>query len=227
MEMLTPENKQSQMEVVINNTIEYAKKELMGESSGHDWWHTYRVLQTATRIGEQEGADLNIIKLTALLHDVGDYKLHGGGETIGPKLTTEWLQQQKVDEETISRICEIIETMSFKGAKVDSIMKTKEGMCVQDADRLDAIGAIGIGRTFAYHGSKGWEMHNPEINPTMHRTFQEYKASQGSTINHFYEKLLLLKNLMNAETGKRMAESRHKYMEGFLDRFLKEWEGEL
>ncbi|OGI27071.1 MAG: hypothetical protein A2359_01875, partial [Candidatus Moranbacteria bacterium RIFOXYB1_FULL_43_19] len=168
-----------------------------------------------------------LIELASLLHDLDDYKLREGGETDEPKRAKEWLEKQKVSQEIIYNILGIVETMSFKGAKVDSTMKTKEGMIVQDADRLDAIGAIGIGRTFAFGGAKGREMYNPDIKPEMHSSFEQYKSSQSSTINHFYEKLLLLKDLMNTKTGQVMAEERHKYMEEFLGRFFKEWEGKL
>jgi len=227
MEILTEKNVEDQNRLVIRNTVDYVKREMEGDSSGHDWWHVYRVWKTAAQIGKEEGADLFSVELASLLHDLDDYKLTGGGETDEPKRAKEWLEKQNIGQEIISRVCEIIEMMSFKGAKVDSIMKTKEGMIVQDADRLDAIGAIGIGRTFAFGGAKGREMYNPEIKPQAHTSFEQYKASQSSTVNHFYEKLLLLKDLMNTKTGKAMAEERHRFMEEFLDRFFKEWEGKL
>lgn len=210
---------------IIKQTEEYVKKTLEGETSGHDWWHIYRVWKNAIHIGKQENVDLFVVQLAALLHDIADWKFHSGDLSIGPKLAREWLEKMEVEEQVISHVCEIIEGISFKGSGVKSQMKTKEGMIVQDADRLDAMGAIGICRAFAYGSHKGREMYNPDIKPKMHKTFEEYKNNKGTTINHFYEKLLLLKDLMNTPTAKKIAEERHKFMEQFLDRFFKEWEG--
>lgn len=212
-------------EAIIQQTKEYVKKTLEGEATGHDWWHIYRVWKNAVHIGKQEDADLFVVQLAALLHDIADWKFHSGDLSAGPKLARQWLKKMEVKEETISHVCGIIKNISFKGARVKSRMRTKEGMVVQDADRLDALGAIGIGRAFAYGGSEGREIYNPNIKPKMHKSFEEYKDSKGTTINHFYEKLLLLKDLMNTETGKRIAEERHKFMEQFLNRFFKEWDG--
>jgi uncharacterized protein len=198
----------------------------MGEGSGHDWWHIYRVRNTARLIAKGESADLLVVELGALLHDIADYKLHGGDDTVGPRVATEWLKSIGADEETCLHIAEIIKDLSFKGAKVKVEMKTIEGMIVQDANRLDAIGAIGIGRTFTYGGYKGREMYNPEIKPTEHTSFEQYKNNTSPTINHFYEKLLLLKDLMNTKTAKKIAKDRHEFMELYLDRFFKEWNGE-
>lgn len=210
---------------IINKTAEYVKNKLSGEGSGHDWWHVYRVWKTAVEIGKKENADLFVIQLAALLHDIADYKFYSGDDSIGPKKAREWLEKLEVDENIISHVCEIIKGVSFKGAGVKSEMKIKEGMVVQDSDRLDAIGAIGIARTFAYGGHKGNEIYNPDIKPKRHETFDQYKNNKGTTINHFYEKLLLLKDLMNTTTARKIAQERHKFMEQFLGRFFKEWEG--
>jgi len=210
---------------VIKRTADYVKSKLDGESSGHDWWHTYRVWKTAVNIGKKEDADLFVVQLTALLHDIADWKFHSGDDSIGPKLAREWLEKLDVDENIISHVCEIIKGVSFKGAGVKSKIKTKEGMVVQDADRLDALGSIGIARAFAYGGHKGREIYNPNIKPEKHESFEQYKNNKGTTINHFYEKLLLLKDLMNTPSARKIAEERHRFMEEYLDKFFKEWEG--
>ena len=197
----------------------------MGEGSGHDWWHVYRVWKNAIHIGKQESVDIFVVELAALLHDVADWKFHDGNDEIGPQVAKEWLESLSVDEKVISHVYQIIKDISFKGAGVVTAMKTTEGMVVQDADRLDALGAIGIARTFAYGGSKNREMYNPDINPEMHASFEQYKKSQGTSINHFYEKLLLLKELMNTATARQIAEKRHAVMEDYLQQFYDEWEG--
>jgi len=212
---------------IIEKTRVFVKNRLLGEGSGHDWWHVYRVWKSAVHIGEMEKADMFVVQLAALLHDIADWKFHNGDETVGPKVAGEWLEKLQVDEDIISHVCGIIKNVSFKGEGVKSAPKTQEGKVVQDADRLDAMGAIGITRAFAYGGHKGREIHNPEIKPEKFENFEQYKNSTGPTINHFYEKLLLLKELMNTGTARRIAEGRHRYMEDFLDRFLMEWEGEL
>ncbi|MFH1611455.1 MAG: HD domain-containing protein [Patescibacteria group bacterium] len=212
-------------DLIIQRTAQYAKETLLGDGSGHDWWHVYRVWKSAINIAKEEQADLFIVEITALLHDIADYKLHGGDDSIGPRKAREWLESLSVDADVVDHVCKIIETMSFKGAGVESKMDTLEGKIVQDADRLDAIGAIGIARTFAYGGSKGREMYDPEVKPEMHASFDKYKNNSSPTINHFYEKLLLLKDLMNTETAKQIAKDRHEFMEGYLDEFYKEWEG--
>ncbi|MFA6064524.1 MAG: HD domain-containing protein [archaeon] len=211
-------------EYVIKLTEGYARKTLEGELSGHDYWHVYRVWKTAKFIAKKEKADSFIVELAALLHDIADWKAYDGDTTIGPRLAREWLESIEVDAQTISHVCEIINDLSFKGAEVKTPMRTLEGKIVQDADRLDAIGAIGIARTFAYGASKGREMYNPSIPPKKHKTFEEYKQSKSVTINHFYEKLLLLKDLMNTKTAKKLAKERHKFMEEFLDQFFDKWE---
>ena len=212
-------------EEVIKRTADYIKSKLDGESSGHDWWHTYRVWKTAVNIGKKEDADLFVVQLAALLHDIADWKFHSGDDSIGPKLAREWLEKLDVDENIISHVCEIIKGVSFKGAGVKSKIKTNEGMVVQDADRLDALGSIGIARAFAYGGHKGREIYNPNIKPEKHESFEQYKNNKGTTINHFYEKLLLLKDLMNTPSARKIAEERHRFIEEYLDKFFKEWEG--
>lgn len=214
-----------QKEEIIKKTAQYARKTMEGESSGHDWWHAYRVWQMARHLGKSEKADMFTVELAALLHDIADYKLHGGDTEIGPRIAGEWLKSLNVDGKIIEHIQEIIRDASFKGANVKSGMKTLEGKIVQDADRLDAIGAMGIARTFTYGGYKGAPIYEPEVKPVMHNSFEEYKSITPPTINHFYEKLLLLKDLMNTKTAKKIAKERHEYMEKYLERFYKEWEG--
>src|ERR1035437_730545 len=212
---------------IIIQTTEYIKTRLMGEGSGHDWWHVYRVWKNAIYIGKQESVDLFVVELAALLHDVADWKFHDGNVEIGPQVAKEWLESLGVTEEIVSHVCQIIKDISFKGAGVVTAMKTTEGMVLQDADRLDALGAIGIARTFAYGGSKSREMYNPDMKPEMHASFEQYKNSQGTSINHFYEKLLLLKELMNTATAKQIAVKRHAVMEDYLQQFFNEWEGKV
>jgi uncharacterized protein len=212
---------------IIKQTIEFAKKHLGREVTGHDWWHTERIWKLALRIARKEkDVDLFIVQLAALLHDIADWKFHAGDVAVGQKLAKEWLKELQVEEDIIVHVCEIVREISFKGAKVKSKMRTKEGMIVQDADRLDAMGAIGIARCFATGAKLNREIYNPEIKPKPHKTFEEYKRSKSTSINHFYEKLLLLRDLMNTKTARKIAEERHKFMEQFLDRFFKEWEGE-
>jgi uncharacterized protein len=212
---------------IIDQTATYIKSRLEGEGSGHDWWHVYRVWKNAVQIAQQENADLFLVELSALLHDIADWKFHDGNDEVGPMMARAWLENLSVDEAVIAHVCQIIKEVSFKGAGVITKMQTKEGKVVQDADRLDAIGAVGIARTFAYGGSKGREMYNPEIKPIMHLSFDEYKNSKSPTLNHFYEKLLLLKDLMNTSTARKMAEHRHQIMVDFLSEFFREWEGKV
>lgn len=213
-------------EQVISNTTIYVKEKLEGEGSGHDWWHIDRVWHNAKNIGETEDIDMFVVELAALLHDISDWKFNNGDESVGPRIAGEWLESQGVDEETIRVIKEVIEDVSFKGAKVYKGVRSKEGEVVQDADRLDAIGAIGIARCFAYGGHKGMEIYNPDVNPVLHETAEDYKNNKSSSINHFYEKLLLLKDLMNTPTGRLIAEKRHAFMEEYLNHFYKECKGE-
>jgi len=212
-------------ETILKQTEEYVKNKLSGEDSGHDWWHIHRVRKIAVHIGTLENADLFVVQLAALLHDISDWKFNDGNFNAGSKLAREWLETLQVRAEIISHVCEIIKGVSFKGAGVKTKMGTLEGMIVQDADRLDAIGAIGIARTFAYGGHKSREIYNPGIRPEWHGSFEEYKNGTGPVINHFYEKLLLLKDLMNTETARKIAVERHRYMEQFLERFFREWDG--
>jgi len=212
-------------EQIINETIEHIKKNIIGDS-GHDWWHVYRVWKTAVQIAEEEKADIFVVQLAALLHDIADYKFHGGDHTVGPKVAREFLQNMTVEENIINHICDIIQNMSFKGAGVESKMATKEGMIVQDADRLDALGAIRIARCFSYGGFKKRIMFDPSIKPRMHYSVDEYLRGDGTTINHFYEKLLLLKDKMNTKTGQRLAQERHEFLLKFLEQFYKEWDVE-
>lgn len=211
---------------VLRRTEEHVRGLLSGDSSGHDWWHITRVRATALTIARRERADQYVVELAALLHDVADWKFHDGDEHAGSRAAAEWLASLGVDEATIVHVGEIIDHLSFKGAGVPTPMRTLEGQVVQDADRLDAIGAIGIARTFAYGGHAGQPMHDPELEPTAHASFAEYKHKRTSTINHFYEKLLLLKDRMNTEAGRALAAGRHAYMQEFLSRFHDEWNGE-
>ncbi|MFY9826449.1 MAG: HD domain-containing protein, partial [Thermoanaerobaculia bacterium] len=210
---------------VVRRTAGHVRRVLEGEPSGHDWWHVYRVWKGALAIAEGEPADRFVVELAALLHDLSDRKLNGGDVTLGPRVAREWLVAQGVDEETVAHVCEIIADLSFKGAGVPTPMRTREGMVVQDADRLDAIGAVGIARVFAFGGHKGQVLHDPEHPPVLHASAESYYATPATPINHFYEKLLLLRERMNTEAGRRIAEGRHAFLEQFLARFLAEWEG--
>lgn len=211
---------------IIAKTEAYVKSLLSGEGSGHDWWHILRVWNNARTIASNEQADLFIVELAALLHDVGDHKFHKGDETVGPRMAEDWLTKLQVNPDIIEQVTTIIKELSFKGAGTSSTMSSIEGCIVQDADRLDAIGAIGIARTFAYGGHKNREIYNPEISPELHNTFEAYKNSTAPTINHFYEKLLLLKDRMHTQTARQMAEQRHHYMQLYLEQFYAEWNGE-
>ena len=208
---------------VIAKTIDHVKGTLAGDSSGHDWWHIDRVRKTAVVIATGERADLFVVELAALLHDIADWKFHGGDETAGPLAARDWLVQNAVSTATIDAVCGIIANVSYKGAGVPTEMPTLEGKCVQDADRLDAIGAIGIARAFAFGGHFGRSMYDPEIPAEIHESFAAYKSKGGPTINHFYEKLLLLKDRMQTAEGKRLALQRHQVMEDFLKQFFAEW----
>src|SRR5688500_1654153 len=212
---------------IIEQTAAHVKQTFSGEGSGHDWWHIYRVWQNAQHVGQAEGdVDLYIVELAALLHDIADWKFHDGDLDAGPRAARQWLESLQVEESIIAHVCEIIANLSFKGAGEKVATLSREGQVVQDADRLDAIGAVGIARTFAYGGHKSREMYNPDEPPQHHQTFEQYRANQGSTINHFYEKLLLLRDRMNTATARQLADERHTFMEQFLDRFFREWAGE-
>lgn len=210
---------------IIQQTSDFVKQTLHGAEGGHDWWHIYRVWKTARQIAASENVDTLTVELGALLHDIADSKFHNGDETIGPRLAGNFLTSIGIPAETIIHVQKMIENISFKGGKEQQHFKSAELDVVQDADRLDALGAIGIARTFNYGGHKNREIYNPEIKPDMNMSKEAYKNSTAPSINHFYEKLLLLKDLMNTETGKKMAQQRHDFMILYLDTFYKEWEG--
>ncbi|MBI4668007.1 MAG: HD domain-containing protein [Elusimicrobia bacterium] len=210
---------------IILKTAKYAQKTLGRDATGHDWMHVRRVWKNARLIGKTAKANMFIVELAALLHDIADWKFHAGDNSIGVNKAIKWLQGLRVDSKDIAQVAAIIEQASFKGAQVKNTVRTLEGQVVQDADRLDAIGAIGVARAFAYGGAKGREIYNPRRKPILHASAQSYSKNTSPTINHFYEKLLLVKNLMNTKTGKRMARSRHKFMEAFLRRFFFEVNG--
>lgn len=213
---------------LIQNTIDFVKQELQNAEGGHDWFHIERVFNTSKLILNHEDGDSLIVQLAALLHDIADPKFHDGDENIGPETAKTFLESQLVDEKTISHVVDIIKHMSFKNSLDKNNRKaftSKELHIVQDADRLDAIGAIGIARAFNYGGFKNRELYNPDVPPNLNLTKKEYKNSKAPTINHFYEKLLLLKDKMNTQTGKRIAQERHEFMGYFLEQFYKEWYG--
>ncbi|MGC4040996.1 MAG: HD domain-containing protein [Flavobacterium sp.] len=210
---------------IIPITIAFVKEQLKDAEGGHDWFHIERVYKNALLIAKEEDCDSTVVQLGALLHDIADSKFHDGDETVGPRTARSFLESQHVDEATIRHVINIIENISFKGGNFEKKFSSKELEIVQDADRLDAIGAIGIARCFNYGGFKNRALYNPEIAPNLTMSKEEYKKSDSPTINHFYEKLLLLKDKMNTPTGRKIAEARHQYMEDFLSQFFAEWEG--
>ncbi|NPA45359.1 MAG: HD domain-containing protein [Chlorobi bacterium] len=212
---------------IINKTISFVKNTLKEADGSHDWWHIYRVWKNTLLILKTEKANYLTCELAALLHDIADHKFHNGNETIGAKKAEEFLISLNIDKEIINDVVKIVENISFLGGHKKSNYYSIELAVVQDADRLDAIGAIGIARTFAYGGYKKREIYNPKIKPNLQMSKEEYKNSTAPTINHFYEKLLLLKDKMNTETGKKLAYERHSFMEQFLEQFYNEWEGKL
>jgi uncharacterized protein len=212
---------------VVEEVVKNVKQALQGAEAGHDWFHVNRVYKIAMQIAEKEKANRYIVALAALLHDIADPKFHGGDETIGLEKARGILEAQKVDQKVVEEVLRIIDNVSFKGGNVNQTFNSLELEIVQDADRLDAIGAIGIARTFHYGGFKNREMYNPSVPPKLNMTKEEYRASSAPTINHFYEKLLLLKDRMNTGTAKMLAEGRHMFMEEYLRQFYKEWEGEV
>jgi len=211
---------------LIDTTILFVKEKLKDAEGGHDWFHIERVFKNAILIAQGEDCDLTIVKLGALLHDIADSKFNDGDETVGPKVARDFLESQNVDEGIIKHVINIIENISFKGGNFEKKFTSKELEIVQDADRLDALGAIGIARTFNYGGFKNRALYNPVIQPNLGMNKDEYKKSESPTLNHFYEKLLLLKDKMNTPTGLKIAEERHRFMEVFLAQFYAEWEGE-
>lgn len=208
---------------VINQTIDYVRNALQNEYSGHDWWHIQRVYQYSVKLAEEMEADIFICSVAALLHDLADEKVVKN-EQEGLENIRTWLQSNQLSQGDIFHIMDIIQTMSFKGGN-NHPMRTLEGMIVQDADRLDALGAIGIARTFAYSGAKGRLIYDPNLKVRKNMTLEEYRNGKDTAINHFYEKLLKLKSLMNTNKAREYAEERHKFLEIFLNQFLNEWEG--
>ena len=213
-------------EKLIENTIAFVKLQLKDAEGGHDWFHIERVYKNTLALAKEEKCDILICELGALLHDIADSKFHNGDEKIGPKTARNFLENENVSEEIIKHVIQIIENISFKGGNFEKKFDSIELQIVQDADRLDAIGAIGIARCFNYGGFKDRTIYNPKIKPNLNMSKEEYKNADAPTINHFYEKLLLLKDKMNTETGKKMALKRHEFMELFLEQFYAEWEGE-
>ncbi len=211
------------IEDLINALSNDVQELFEGEGTGHDWWHIHRVMHNAIYIAEQEGAEVEIVQIAALLHDVGDHKFHYEKDA-SEKMITKMLKKYKVSNDFIDEIIGIVSEVSFKGAEVATNPTSIEAKCVQDADRLDAIGAIGIARAFAFGGNRNRMIYDPNVAPKMHADFEAYKSDKGHTINHFYEKLLLLKGRMQTVTGKVMAEERHQFMETFLKQFYHEWE---
>lgn len=210
---------------IVSNTIAFVKKALAGAEAGHDWFHIERVYKTALTINAEEKGDELVVALSALLHDIADSKFNGGDEEIGPRMAGEFLQEQGLDAATITHVQQIIKNLSYKASLGEVTFTSKELDVVQDADRLDAIGAIGIARAFTYGGYKNRVLYDPEIKPQLGMDKETYKNSTGPTLNHFYEKLLLLKDLMKTDTGRLLAEQRHHFMLEFLDEFYAEWEG--
>ena len=208
--------------LIIEKTKEFVKEKLYGEGSGHDWFHIERVYNLSRYLAEKENADSFIVEMAALLHDIDDWKFSSGNDTNTTN-TEVFLRKIQVNEEELIKIIKIINTISFKGGVVDSSQETIEGKVVQDADRLDAIGAIGIARTFAYGGNKNRVIYDPNIKPINFTSLEEVKSENNHTVNHFYEKLLKLKDLMNTKSAKEIAEKRHNYMEEFLNEFYSEW----
>lgn len=212
---------------IVEQTIAFVKETLKGAEGGHDWFHIQRVFKNSLLIARKEKVDLLVVSLGALLHDIADAKFHDGDETVGPQLAQTFLRELGVDKKTVTHVVKIIENISFKNTLAKTKGRpfvSKELQVVQDADRLDALGAIGIARAFNYGGFKNRELYNPEVPPKLKMTKEAYKTSKAPTINHFYEKLLLLKDKMNTETGKTLAQERHNYMLGFLEQFYKEWD---
>jgi uncharacterized protein len=222
-------NESGSRERVLKATEEYVRDELCRDSSGHDWWHVHRVRRLAIEIGRGEGADVYVVELAALLHDISDYKLNGGDHDAGPRVAFDWIVGKGETKAIAHAVSDIIATMSFSGGGDGRVMTSLEGMVVQDADRLDAIGAIGIARAFAYGGFAGQPMHNPTRQAATYATAEDYfsrASKEGTVVNHFYEKLLLLADRMNTECARRVARNRHIILESFLAEFLREWNAE-
>ncbi|MGB7395501.1 MAG: HD domain-containing protein [Pricia sp.] len=211
---------------IVEQTIAFVKETLQGAEGGHDWFHIQRVFQNSLFIAKDEKVDVLVVSLAALLHDIADAKFHQGDESVGPEMASNFLSELKVKKKTINHVVKIIQNISFKNTlkkKRGRKFRSKELEVVQDADRLDAMGAIGVARAFSYGGYKDREIYNPEIAPNLKMTKEEYKKSASPTVNHFYEKLLLLKDKMNTETGRRLADERHQFMLDYLEEFYREW----
>ncbi|KPH13709.1 HD domain-containing protein [Chryseobacterium sp. ERMR1:04] len=211
------------MKNIIDNTVEFVKQKLEGAEAGHDWFHIERVWKLSKKIAEDEECNHDVVELSALLHDIADPKFHNGDETLALKVSREFLESQDTPEDVIEQVLFVIKNISFKNRSEVPQNLPIELKIVQDADRIDAIGAIGVARTFNFGGFKNNLMYHPDMKPQLNMSKEEYKKSNGTTINHFYEKLLLLKDLMNTEKGKKIAEERHDFMLLFLDQFYKEW----
>jgi uncharacterized protein len=211
------------MENIINSTINFVREALENDASGHDWWHIQRVYNLAKHIAIKEKANLFVVELAALLHDISDWKFNGGDALRGGVVASQWLDSLGVEKSICTQVELIINTISFKGVNVKNQASSLEAIIVQDADRLDAIGAIGIARAFAYGGNKNRQIHNPIQTPNLHNSFEEYKKNNSSTINHFHEKLLHLAKRMNTRTGQEIAIQRHSFMQQFLAQFMQEW----
>lgn len=209
---------------LVERVAEHVKAKFLAESSGHDWHHINRVWKLSRQIAIREGANQEVAQLAALVHDIADWKFHDGDETVGPREAEQLLTREGASRDLIEQVVDIVATISFKGAGVASEMKTLAGKCVQDADRLDAIGAIGIARCFAYGGHADRLIYDPDEAPVMHASAAAYKSAKGTSLNHFYEKLFLLKGRMNTATGRALAEVRHQFMQDFVDKFLAEWD---
>lgn len=211
---------------IVEETIAFVKETLKGAEGGHDWFHIQRVFKNTLLIAKDEKVDVLVVSLGALLHDIADSKFNNGDETVGPKIASEFLTSLGARKKIVDHVVKIIENISYKSSlDPKKLFTSKELQVVQDADRLDAIGALGIARAFNYGGFRNRELYNPEIAPNLQMTKEEYKASKTPTINHFYEKLLLLKDKMNTESGKRLAKKRHQFMLEYLEQFYREWNG--
>ena len=214
---------------IINRTENFVRESLEGSEAGHDWSHIKRVVRNARTIGEYENADLFVLELSALLHDIADSKFHDGNEELGPQRSERFLRDQGLPDDLIDHVVNIIRHVSFKNELDSSGKPTFDSLelrVLKDADRLDAIGAIGVARAFHYGGFKNRSLHDPSIKPQVNQSKEQYKKSDAPTINHFYEKLLLLRDKMNTDTGRKMAEERHAFMESFLEHFYREWDGQ-
>jgi uncharacterized protein len=213
------------MQATIQKTIDFVQKTLANAEAGHDWFHIERVFKSAQTINQQENGNELVVAFAALLHDIADPKFNNGDEELGPNMAASFLASIAVDAEVIAHVKLIIQNMSFKNSFDGTGFTSKEMQIVQDADRLDAIGAIGIARAFTYGGFKNRVLYDPAILPEEHLTKESYKNTTAPTINHFYEKLLLLKDMMNTEAGKAIAIERHNFMLLYLEHFYKEWDG--